>query len=96
MNKDYIQGLAQSEQKDITQASRNGRIIDYISDRAMEIQRDENGTIEKIIFSIGGPNIWLDFKEHPGFIKVAYDYSEAKSGIPWAEWDNIQAELEVL
>jgi hypothetical protein len=96
MSKKYLQKLAQTEQKDITQASRDGNLYEYISDRALEIKRDEEGTIEKIIFSIGGPNVWLDFKEEPGFMKVALDYDEAKSGIPWEDWDNIQDELEVL
>ena len=94
MNEAYLQKLAQSEQRDITLASREGRFLDYISERAMEIQRDEDGSIEKIIFSIGGPNIWLDFKENPGFVVAAYAYEIKKSGIPWADWDNIQLELE--
>lgn len=90
MNKEYLEKLAQTEQKDITQASRDGNLNEYISDRALEIQRDEDGTIEKIIFSIGGPNVWLDFKDYPGFIVAALMYDQGKSGIPWADWDNIK------
>ena len=96
MNKEELQKLTQSEQRDITQASRKGILLDLISERALEIKRDDDGTIEKIVFTIGGPNVWLDFKDHPGFVKAAYAYEEAKSGIPWADWDNIQSELEVL
>ncbi|HEO99107.1 MAG TPA: hypothetical protein ENO02_07415 [Epsilonproteobacteria bacterium] len=96
MNEQNLQKLAQLEQRDITQASRNGNIYEYISERAMEIQRDEDGGIEKIVFSIGGPNVWLDFKEHPGFIIAALMYEQGKSAIPWADWDDIQSELEEL
>lgn len=96
MNEEYLQKVAQTEQRDITLASREGRFWDYISERAMEIQRDDDGAIEKIIFSIGGPNVWLDFKEHPGFVIAALAYEEGKSGIPWADWDNIQFELEEI
>lgn len=94
MNKEYLQNLAESEQREITEASKNGVLIDLISERALEIVRDDNNAIEKIVFSIGGPNVWIDFKDHPGFVKAAYAYEEAKSGIPWKEWDNIQLELE--
>lgn len=96
MNEEYLQKLAQAEQRDMTQASRDGRTYEYILERAIEIKRDEDGSIEKIMFSIGGPNVWLDFIEHPGFIVAALMYEQGKSGIPWADWDNIRFELEEL
>jgi len=96
MHKEELKRLSESEQRDITKASREGILVNYISDRAMEIQREDDGSIKKIIFTIGGPNVWLDFVDYPGFIISAYMTEQEKSGIPWADWDVIKEELEEL
>ncbi len=96
MNITELKELAMSEQRDFTQAYRNGKVYDYLDDRAMDIQRDDNGEIKKIIFTIGGPNVWLDFDEYPGAIVVALYIEQATSYIPTEDWKGIQIELEEL
>ena len=96
MNTTELKELSMSEQRDFTQAYREGKALDYLRDRAIEIQRDDNGEIKKIIFTIGGPNVWLDFDEYPGAFVVAYLTEQATSYIPTEDWKGIQMELEEL
>lgn len=97
LNNDTLQILAQEEQKDFTQAYREGKLYELISNRAIDIERDSGGKVMKIYFTLGGPTVWLDFYCHPGYIITAANGCEnGASGIPYADWDGIQAELEEL
>ena len=97
---DYNQFLlnqAKYRKENIVEAYQNGTLIDIINETAIEIERGYDGNISKIIFTVGGPYVYLDFDgDYKGRIVAFGDYQTEVSPIPLMIWDRIQFELEEL
>ena len=82
-------------QKLIT-AYEKGKLREYIGEEAMSIHRDDDNDITHIVFTKGGPFVYLDFDEQPGLI-IAKDFdTKAHSAMPWSIWLEIRNELEEI
>lgn len=93
-NQEEYKKLTIISRDNIVEAFEKGEIHYYISDRAISIEKDEDNDITHIIFTNGGPIVYLDFDEQPGII-VAKDLdTKAQSAIPWSIWLDIRDELE--
>ena len=81
---------------ELVQSFNNGELIDYISESAIEIKKDEDGDISQIVFGLGGPYIYLDFEERSGVVcgyKSPFDEGSF-SAIPFLVWENMRDYIE--
>lgn len=93
----FLLHQAKYRKENIVEAYQNGRLIDIINETAIEIKRGYDGNISKIVFSIGGPYVYLDFdSEYKGRIVALGNYQTEVSPIPLMIWDNIQFALEEI
>lgn len=92
-----LKRLVESERESIVESYENGKLFDYLSERVLEVKRDEEtNELEYLVFTIGGPAVHLDMGVerrgcicgYSGFEKKAY------ATIPYDKWENI--ELEIL
>jgi len=81
---------------ELVQSFKNGELIDYISESAIEIKKDTDRDLEKIVFGNGGPYIYLDFVERTGVICGYKSFMDkgSFSAIPFETWKAIRDELE--
>ena len=82
--------------KDIEEANQNGEDLEYIWDRALDIEKDTGGKPTKIIFTVGGPYVYLDLFCEPGYIKVFSHEFQAKAKLSTTTLENILDNLEEL
>ncbi len=82
MNKQYIQKIAQREKRELVSSYKKGTLYKLICDRAIEIRRNNDGSVSKIVFSTGGPNIYIEFYDSNVYVLVALDIYSSKSKIP--------------
>ena len=74
----------------------NGSLIEYISENAVSINRDEDGDLRQIVFTNGGPFVYLCFEERSG---VICGYSSpmdegSYSAISLMIWSDLRDEIE--
>jgi len=81
---------------ELVQSFKNGELIDYISESAIEMKKDANGDLEEIIFGNGGPYVYLDFVERAGVICGYKSFIDegSFSAIPLETWKAMRDELE--
>ena len=82
--------------QELIKAYEKGELIEHIDERALSVEKDENNKITHILFTYGGPTVYLDFEDRPGVVIASHMSDEAHSAIPWAIWSDIRNELEVL
>ncbi len=92
----YTESMASEWVKDIEEAELQGEVLDYIFERAIDIERDSGGKPTKIIFTVGGPYVYLDLFCEPGYVKVFYDDKMAKAKLSNSTLEQIKFELEGL
>ena len=92
----YTKSMLSEWVKDIEEAEQQGEASDYIFKRAIDIERDSGGKPTKIIFTIGGPYVYLDLFCNPGNIVVYFDDHEVKRRISKHVLEQIEFELEGL
>lgn len=80
----------------LVKAYKNNEVYEYVSEFALRIDRDEEKNIEKVVFTIGGPFIYLDFEERLGTIcGFSSPWDEGIfSAIPWDVWISIKQDVE--
>ena len=87
---------ASSRRDDITKAYHSGSIKDYISSNALSIERNEENDITHIVFTIGGPFVYLDFEDSPGVVIAKDMDGKSQAAISLAIWSDIRNILEEL
>ena len=80
----------------LVKASEEGTLDEYIGKHAISIERDDENDITHIVFTLGGPYIYLDFEDSPGVI-IAKDMDDkSQAAIPFSIWSDIKTDLEEL
>ena len=82
--------------QELIKAYEKGELPEYIEESALSIEKDEDGDITHILFTYGGPTIYLDFEDSPGVIIASHMYDKSQAAIPFSIWSDIRNELEVL
>ena len=95
-NQEEYKKLTIISRDSIIEAFEKGQLRSYISDEAISIEKDEDNEITHIIFTNGGPIVYLDFDEQPGIIYAKDLDTKAQSAIPWSMWIDIRDELEEI
>lgn len=88
--------LSSSICQNIIKAYEKGELLEHIEESALSIEKDEDNNITYILFTYGGPTVYLDFEDSPGVVIASHMSDEAHSAIPLAIWSDIRNELEVL
>ena len=95
-NLEYTENTAVNLTKSITKAYKKGRLMDQVINEAMEIQKDSRGKPTKIIYTVGGPFVYLDLFYEPGSIVVQFHRHTVKKKLPNRILEQIEFELEGL
>ncbi len=93
-NQEEYKNLTLTEKDSLIEAFEQGKIDSYIYKRDAVIHRDDDNDITHIVFTNGGPIVYLDFDEQPGLIITKDLDTKAHSAIPWAIWLDMRDELE--
>lgn len=81
--------------RELIKAYKKGELCEYIEENAINIEKDEDGDIFRIVFTIGGPYVHLDLYGGRFGCVVAEDLENiAQSAIPMSIWDEMRSELE--
>ena len=89
-----LKKLSKISVNEIIEAYANDMVKEYVIENAFNVHRDGENDITHIVFSQGGPYVYLDFDEQPGLI-IAKDFdTKAHSAIPLETWIEIRNELE--
>ena len=88
--------LVEEIKNEIVESFNNGELMDYVSDNAIAIKKTDSGCIKHIVFTLGGPYVYLDFVERSGVVCCFESISDAGSfsAIPLLVWEDIEIELE--
>ena len=81
---------------EFVEAYNNGSLIDYISEYAVSIKRDEDGELSQIVFGNGGPFVYLDFEERSGVVcgyDSPWDNEGSYCAISLMIWSDVRDEL---
>ena len=95
----HIEELRQSAvsiKKELIKAYNNDVLLAFIEDRALSVEKDEDNEITHILFTYGGPTVYLDFEDSPGVIIASHIDNKSQAAIPLSIWSDIRNELEVL
>ena len=96
MKNNTLKKEATSRRDDIVEAYKSGKTKEYTSTNALSIERDEENNITLIVFTLGGPFIYLDFEDSPGVIIAKGLDDKSQAAIPLAIWSDIRNILEEL
>lgn len=80
----------------VVKAAKEGTLPEFISNNALSIERNEDNEITHILFTYGGPTVYLDFEDSPGIVIASHMSDESQASIPFYIWSDIRDELEVL
>ncbi len=95
-NLETAERTALNLEEDIKKAFKNGTLLDQILNDAIEIQKDSGGKPTKIIYTVGGPYIYLDLFCDPGCIVVYFDSHKIEQRLSNEILKQIEFELEGL
>ena len=99
MKNNYTKELRQSAvsiKEELIEAYTKNVLPEYINERALSIEKDEDNEITHILFTYGGPTVYLDFEDSPGVIIASHMDDKSQAAIPLNIWSDIRNELEVL
>ena len=98
MNKEIflLKKEAASRRDDLVKAFNAGEVKEYVLENALSIERDEEQDITHIVFTFGGPFVYLDFEDSPGVIIAKDRENRSQAAIPFSVWSDIRNELEVV
>ncbi len=74
----------------ITEAQENATLIDYLNDRVLEVKND------CLVFTIGGPYIYLDLKNGSVVGENGFYGNTTKTFFDKTQWQYISAEIKEL
>jgi hypothetical protein len=90
-----LKELSISTCRELIKAYEKGELREHINERALSIQKDEDGDISHIIFTQGGPYVHLDLYGNRFGCVVAEDLENiTHSAIPMSIWSEMKSELE--
>ena len=95
-NLEYTENTALNLEEDFIKAHQSGNLFNQVFHKAMEIQKDSEGKPTKIIYSVGGPYVYLDLFCDVGSIVVQFDRHTVKKKLPNRILEQIEFELEGL
>lgn len=71
----------------------NGTLYEYLSEHILEIRKENNG-VEKLVFGIGGPSIWLEVTgDYTGCVCGSWASKEDRSVISFLLWLEMKKEI---
>ena len=83
-------------EEELIEAHTKNVLPEYIYENALSIEKDEDNTITHILFTYGGPTVYLDFEDSPGVIIASHMEFKSQAAIPLSIWTKIRNELEEL
>lgn len=89
-----LKNMVIDEKNDLINNYKNGNLYEYLMDRLIEIKKNNDGDINFLIFTMGGPHIELDMGvERAGIVCGYWDGQKAFSSIPIEIWYEIENEI---
>lgn len=94
----YIKNLkelkifATDERDYIVNSFKNGTLFDYLSDRVLDIDFDNDGDPEYLYFTLGSPTVYLTLGSNKGIVFAEQMGHIERSTISWFIW----LEIEIL
>ena len=80
----------------LVEAFNDGEVKEYVLENAYSIERDEENNITHIVFTFGGPFVYLDFEDSPGVIIAKDLENKSQAAIPFSVWSDVRDELETI
>ena len=91
-----LKKLAVSIRDNIVKAFEKGELQDYIFEDTLSINKNDEGEITHILFTYGGPTVYLDFEDSPGVVIASHMDNQSQAAISIGIWSDIRDVLEVL
>lgn len=94
--KDLLKKNVVEIRDDLVESYENGTLIDYLSERVLEVKRNElNNELEYLLFTMGGPHIELDMGVERNGVICGYESSNrAYASIPrFTIWEKMKLEI---
>ena len=99
MNQSYIEKLRKTAvriKKELIQSYTKGMLFEYINEESLSIEKNEDNEITHILFTYGGPTVYLDFENSPGVVIASHMSDKSQAAIPFGIWSDMRNELEEL